>query len=210
MSIASRWDCKKGDVLSFFTHNSIDTPALMWGCHWAGVVVAPSNPGSTAKEFAFQLKDSGAKGVVTQKSLLKVVQKAVRLAGLPKDNIVLVGDKPAKTVRFQHFSVFGPDGSPALNLQERVKIDPRVDLAFLCYSSGTTGLPKGVMLTHTNIIANVLQNRACDSGNLTWDFIRPGTVGQGDKVIGFLPFYHIYGMLRTTTISDGNNTKIGA
>lgn len=71
-------------------------------------------------------------------------------------------------------------------------MDPATDLAFLAYSSGTTGLPKGVMLTHRNVVSNVLQLGAAESENLGW---------RRDKLLGFLPFYHIYG-LSTSRISS--------
>lgn len=55
-----------------------------------------------------------------------------------------------------------------------------------------TGLPKGVMLTHRNIVANLLMIEAGEGGNLTWN---GGRNGQGDQILGFLPFFHIYGTL---------------
>lgn len=191
--ISSSWNLGQGDVMSIFAHNSIDTPAVIWGCHWAGLTVAPSSPLSNAREFAFQLKDSGAKGILTQRSLLPTVRKAVKLAGLREDRIILIGDEPDAKLPFQHFTTFTTQPT---SQAARKRVVPSVDLAFLCYSSGTTGHPKGVMLTHTNIIANILQNRACDSNYLTWHTSNVSRCdGKGDKVVGFLPFYHIYGRL---------------
>ena len=66
----------------------------------------------------------------------------------------------------------------------RPEIDPGEDLAFLVYSSGTTGLPKGVMLTHHNIVANMIQNAVVSRSFIDW---------RRDKALGFLPMYHIYG-----------------
>ncbi|KAK3077137.1 hypothetical protein LTS18_011120, partial [Coniosporium uncinatum] len=71
------------------------------------------------------------------------------------------------------------------------KIKADTDLAFLVYSSGTTGHPKGVMLTHSNIVSNVIMIKAGESGNLTHD---GGPDGQGDRILAFLPFFHIYGL----------------
>lgn len=72
----------------------------------------------------------------------------------------------------------------------RKKANPNEDLAFLVYSSGTTGHPKGVMLTHRNIVANVMMIKAGESGKLSWE---GGPTGEGDKLMAFLPFFHIYG-----------------
>lgn len=71
----------------------------------------------------------------------------------------------------------------------KAKVRPREDLAFLVYSSGTTGLPKGVRLTHYNVVANLLQNEQMDGQHL-----KPfgGPDNRGDRMLGVLPFFHIY------------------
>jgi len=176
------WEWEKGDVLALFTPNCIDTPAVMWGCHWAGGIVSPANPGYTADEFAFQLKDSGAKAIVTQKAMLDVVLRAAKQVGIPDDRICLMGDEKDTTYKFKHFtSVRNLAGT---SRYRRVKINAAEDLAFLPYSSGTTGRPKGVMLTHRNIVSNTMMNHFAESRYMTW---------KEDKLIAFLPFFHIYG-----------------
>lgn len=182
----ARYDWQKGDVLALFTPNSIDTPAIMWGSIWAGGVVSPANPAYTINELSFQLKSSGAKVVATQASLLPVATAAAKNAGIPPDNIILLGDQHATEA--QHFSsIIEPISSTR---RQRQKIVPTVDLAFLVFSSGTTGLPKGVMLSHRNIISNILQQAISEGGQLGWN---GGPDGQGDRLLAFLPFYHIYG-----------------
>jgi long-subunit acyl-CoA synthetase (AMP-forming) len=79
--------------------------------------------------------------------------------------------------------------------RNRVILDPESEIAFLVYSSGTTGLPKGVMLSHRNIVANLLQVDAAQHGELTWN---GGPDGKGDKLLAFLPFFHIYGTTQTS------------
>lgn len=183
------WDWKKGDVLTLFTPNCVDTPAVIWGCHWAGGIISPANPGYTARELAFQLKDAGSKAVVTQHSLLPIAREAARQVGIPEDKIILIGDERDKSLKFKHFqSILN---SVPTARYEKTKVDPRTDLAFLVYSSGTTGYPKGVMLSHENIISNILMGIPLEGANLTWN---GGTHGQGDNVIAFLPFFHIYGV----------------
>lgn len=182
------YDWRKGDVLGLFTPNSIDTPVLMWGTLWAGGIVSPANPAYTVDELAFQLKNSGAKVIATQVSALDVAVKAAKKVGIPEDHIILLGDQRDPNARFKHFtSVRNTSGATRYRKQ---KITPESDLAFLVYSSGTTGVPKGVMLSHRNIVANVLQQYIGEGGNLAWD---GGPDGKGDRVLAFLPFYHIYG-----------------
>ena len=186
--LKSIWDWQKGDVLALFTPNCIDTPAITWGVHWAGGIVSPANPGYTAEELAFQLKDSGAKALATQKPFLKVAVEAAMRAGIPEERIILMGDEKDESVRFKHFSSIR--NLSGTSRYRRTKAHPRNDLAFLVYSSGTTGHPKGVMLCHENIISNILMLKAGEGGNLSWD---GGPDGHGDSLLAFLPFFHIYG-----------------
>ncbi|KAG8525246.1 uncharacterized protein KY384_008890 [Bacidia gigantensis] len=187
--LRSAWEWRKGDVLALFTPNCIDTPAVTWGTHWAGGVVSPANPGYTTDELAFQLKDAGAKALITQKALLKVATEAAQRAGIPKDRIILIGDDRDASAEFKHFSSIR--NVAGTSRYRRAKVDSQKDLAFLVYSSGTTGRPKGVMLTHENIVANILQLSVGEGANLSW---KGGLEGQGDRILGFLPFFHIYGL----------------
>ncbi|PKY02836.1 acetyl-CoA synthetase-like protein [Aspergillus campestris IBT 28561] len=187
--LKATYEWKKGDVLALFTPNSIDTPAVMYGCHWAGGVVSPANPAYTVEELAFQLKNSGAKALITQAAQLPVATKAAQQAGIPDDHIILIGDQRDPSGKFKHFtSVRNISGATRFR---KTKINPEKDLSFLVYSSGTTGVPKGVMLSHRNIVANTLQLAAGEAGNLTWN---GGADGEGDKILAFLPFFHIYGL----------------
>ncbi|OAL56032.1 acetyl-CoA synthetase-like protein [Pyrenochaeta sp. DS3sAY3a] len=194
--LSASWRLDKGDVISLFAFNNIDTPSILWGCLWAGLSVAPSSPLMNAREYAFQLKDSGAKGIVTQPALLTIATQAAELAGIAAERIILIvnakdGARPNGHLTTAMIS----EKASGYSLPRKRCLKPDADMAFLCYSSGTTGHPKGVVLTHTNIIANILQNRACDSQHMTWhtdDVSDPRA--KGNKAIGFLPFYHIYGL----------------
>ncbi|KAF2663123.1 acetyl-CoA synthetase-like protein [Microthyrium microscopicum] len=183
------WDWKKGDVVALYSPNCIDTPAIMWGTLWAGGVLSPANFAYTADELAFQLKDSNAKALVTQVDFLPVALKAAEIAGLDREFIILMGDKRLQDASFKHFTSIR-NISGAIRYR-KAKVVPEKDLAFLVYSSGTTGLPKGVMLTHQNITSNLLQLQASESNKLSW---QGGPSGKGDRILAFLPFFHIYGL----------------
>ncbi|KIN06835.1 hypothetical protein OIDMADRAFT_46760 [Oidiodendron maius Zn] len=174
-----------GDVIVWYAPNCVDTPALIYGTLWASGVVSPSNPTYSASELAFQLKDSQAKAVVTQISGLETALEAAEIAGLPQNRILLIGDE--KHPQFLHFSEL--IGSRRDAKHDRVA-QKSSDLAFLVYSSGTTGLPKGVKLTHRNIISNILM---IDFGQSELSCYGEQN-GMGDVIMAVLPFYHIYGL----------------
>ncbi|OJJ58628.1 hypothetical protein ASPSYDRAFT_150917 [Aspergillus sydowii CBS 593.65] len=187
--LKSIYDWRKGDVLALYTPNSIDTPVVMYGTLWAGGVVSPSNPAYTVEELAFQLRDSGAKALVTQLPVLPVARAAAKQVGIPDDHIILIGDQRDPEAKAKHFtSVRNISGATRFR---RSKVNPEKDLSFLVYSSGTTGVPKGVMLSHRNIVANSLQLSSGEAGNLKWN---GGADDKGDRVLAFLPFFHIYGL----------------
>jgi 4-coumarate--CoA ligase len=181
------WNWKKGDLLAIFSPNCIDTPLVTWGTHWAGGVVSPSNPAYTVHELTSQLKNAGAKALVTQLALLPVAKAAAANAGIPDDRVILIGDDRDPTAKAKHFTSIKDISATRYR---KTKVNPKTDVAFLVYSSGTTGLPKGVMLSHTNIVANILQNNALDGRYLSWN---RGPDGKGDRLLSFLPFFHIYG-----------------
>ena len=115
------------------------------------------------EELSFQLKDSGAKALVTLVDLLPIAAQAAADAGIPKDRIIILGDK--KTKEFRHWKdIISLDASIKWR---RVKaLNPEKELAFLVYSSGTTGLPKGVMLSHKNIVANLVSRPRLPVGGM--------------------------------------------
>jgi acyl-CoA synthetase (AMP-forming)/AMP-acid ligase II len=124
---------KKGDVMGLFTPNNIDTPILNFGVHWAGGIASPANPTYTAEELAYQLKDSGAKALLTQKPFLEVARKAAALSGLPADRILLLGEGRDETGVHRHWTEITAKGAKVQ--PQRATIDPKKDLAFLVYSS---------------------------------------------------------------------------
>jgi acyl-CoA synthetase (AMP-forming)/AMP-acid ligase II len=160
-----------GDVLAIMSPNLPEYPIAFHGAATAGGVVTTLNPLYTADEIAFQLRDSGAKLLLTVPAFLD--KAATAAAGSAVREIVVFGHHDGAP----SFSSLLADGPVP-----RVDIDPANDLIVLPYSSGTTGFSKGVMLTHRNVVANLLQTAALFA------------MGTDDKVSAFLPFFHIYGM----------------
>jgi acyl-CoA synthetase (AMP-forming)/AMP-acid ligase II len=166
----------RGDVVALHSPNTVLFPVVFYATTTAGGTVTTLSPLATAPEIAKQLVDSGARLLVTVSPLLAAATGA---AGIVKERTgreieVLVCDEAAG-----HRSVLSLSRDGEVPHHD---LDPATDVAVLPYSSGTTGTPKGVMLTHRNICTNLEQ--------LT-DLHR---VEEGDRVIAILPFFHIYGM----------------
>ncbi|RZU34026.1 4-coumarate--CoA ligase family protein [Blastococcus saxobsidens] len=162
----------KGDVVAVFCPNTPWFPVVFHGIAAAGCVMSPINSLYTPDEIAFQLKDSGAKILITIGLFLDRATAAAEKS--PVDEIIVLDGAEG------HANLFDLLGADAPSVT--VDIDPANDLVTLPYSSGTTGLPKGVMLTHRNLVANVAQ---C---------LPLLKTGADEKIIAVLPFFHIYGL----------------
>jgi acyl-CoA synthetase (AMP-forming)/AMP-acid ligase II len=163
---------QKGNVLALCSPNLPEYAVVFHAVTMLGGVITPVNPMSLASEMATQLKDSGARYVVTVPPLLGKIQEAVARTSVQQ--VFVLGDSdPALSFE----ALLAHDGPPP-----RVEIDPRTDLVLLPYSSGTSGLPKGVMLTHHNMVANLRQSAE----------LLP--LREDDVLIAALPFFHIAGL----------------
>ncbi|KAF2167482.1 hypothetical protein M409DRAFT_66041 [Zasmidium cellare ATCC 36951] len=191
-SLRSSWNWQKGDVLAIYSPNDVDYATIVFGTHWAGGIVTTANPGYTVDELAHQLVDSKAKAIVTQAPLLKTTLAAARKAGVRENRVILIGPDTIDTPVPHYTSLSGYRVYDAnQHVPRPYRINPNEDLCFLVYSSGTTGKPKGVMLSHRNIVSNVLMLTRPNEGYLSCG---DGTTGSGDRTIGFLPLFHIYGL----------------
>ncbi len=123
--LRSQWGFKKGDVLGFFSPNSVDYAPVFFGVHYAGGTASTANPTYTVKELAFQMKDSGVKGIVTQLPVLPVVREAARTIGLPEDRIILLGDGRDPSGTFKHFTEIKPTGLLGALNQGPTRVDPK-------------------------------------------------------------------------------------
>ena len=177
----------KGDVVAIYLPNLPEYAVIFHGVVRANATNTTANPLYTSHELAHQLTDSGAKMLFTIPDFLETARKAADEVGLA--DIVIVGESAGDEPTLADLLAEGGD------LPEP-DIDPEKDIVVLPYSSGTTGLPKGVMLSHRNLIANVLQ---------TGETI---PVSDEDTSIGCLPFFHIYGMTVIMNLGLHNGATI--
>ncbi len=159
----------KGDRVAILSANAPEYFLAFYGTLYAGGLVTTLNPLYKEREVLHQLEDCGAKAVFAMQQLMPLVD-SVR-EHLPElKHVFAIEDVWSLAAEA------APEPHP-------VDLQPKEDLAALPYSSGTTGLPKGVMLTHFNLVSNVRQT--CNTG-----------LGSAYSVyLDFLPFYHIYGMI---------------
>jgi acyl-CoA synthetase (AMP-forming)/AMP-acid ligase II len=161
----------KGDVFAIYSANIPEYAVAFHAVSLAGGTTTTVNPLYTAAELASQLRDAGASYLLTIPQLMDKAGQAAREAGVKQ--LFVFGEAEGA----QKFSSLIRPGAPPA-----VSIDACNDVVALPYSSGTTGLPKGVMLTHRNLVANVVQSHAVLSGY------------THQKVMAVLPFYHSYGL----------------
>jgi len=159
----------KGETVAVSSPNCPEYAVVLHGALLAGAKVSTLNPLYREREVEHQLDDAEAVVVFVAKALLPAVQTATQ--HLPRVRRVYEIEALWDLVAEQT-----PEFEP-------VAVEPEVDIAALPYSSGTTGLPKGVMLTHYNLSSNIRQMSAT------------GLVRNDSVLLAFLPFYHIYGLM---------------
>ena len=167
---------RKGDVLAIYCPNVPEYAVVFNAVAQLGGINTTINPLYTARELLNQLNDAGARFLVTTPLFLDKALEAV--IGSSVEEIFVLGEATGATPFSDLLSVG--------NSPPEVTINPRDDLVVLPYSSGTTGLPKGVMLTHHNLVANLCQFHGFES--------QP-RLEENDIVLAVLPFFHIYGMV---------------
>ncbi|HET8870887.1 MAG TPA: AMP-binding protein, partial [Aquabacterium sp.] len=197
---------KKGDRVAIMSPNLFQYPVCLFAILRIGAVVVNVNPLYTVRELNHQLKDSGAETIIVMENFAKTVQDA--LAGTKIKRIVLtqLGDLLSDGINLKgkmlNFAVrkvqkMVPDYKlpgavwirDALKAGAKVKVKPadvqREDLAFLQYTGGTTGVAKGAMLTHANVLSNCQQAFAWIGTQMT---------GEVETIVTPLPLYHIYSL----------------
>jgi acyl-CoA synthetase (AMP-forming)/AMP-acid ligase II len=163
---------RKGDVVSLWSPNVPEWPVVFFAVARLGAIVHTSNHVSTPDELAYQLNDANAKMLFTIGALADKAKAAIAESKKPIE-LFTIDETPG----IASLASLAIDRDPP-----GVAIDPADDIVVLPYSSGTTGLPKGVMLTHRNVVAQLNQIEAIESVEMP-------------ALLGVLPFFHIYGMV---------------
>lgn len=195
---------KKGTRIAIMMPNVLQYPVVLFGILRAGLVVVNTNPLYTTDEVIHQMNDSGAEAIIVLANFAKTVEKA--LPDTPHLKHIIVSEiadlfKPLKRIVYnfviKHIKKLVPafhfTHSVGLNytLQEGAQADfkpvtmEHKDIAFLQYTGGTTGVAKGAILNHGNLVANILQAEA---------WITPAGIGNNEIIVTALPLYHIFSL----------------
>ncbi|KIZ35951.1 MAG: long-chain fatty acid--CoA ligase [Pseudomonas sp. K35] len=194
-------DLQPGDRIAVQLPNLIQYPIVVFGAMRAGLIVVNTNPLYTAREMEHQFNDAGAKALVCLANMAHLAEEVLPKTGIKHVVITEVADMlpPLKRMLVNAVVKHVKKMVPAYSLPKAVKLNDALalgrgkavrdaspssdEVAVLQYTGGTTGVAKGAMLTHRNIVANMLQCKALMGSNLN----------DGSEVlIAPLPLYHIY------------------
>lgn len=167
---------KKGDRVALYGPNLIQWEIAFYGISKAGAILVPMNPLFKEAEVEYEANDSGAETIVVFQLMYPTVAAVQNKTKLKNVIVQEFGEKPKGTIGWTELITKTKPNPP------EYKYDAKKDLAALVYTSGTTGLPKGTMLTHLNLVSNVVQT------SQLFD------LSEDDVAMTVLPLYHIYGM----------------
>ncbi|QMT18660.1 AMP-binding protein [Planococcus maritimus] len=208
---------QKGDRVSIMLPNCPQAVISFYGILYAGGVVVMTNPLYTEREISYQMKDSGAKAIIALDILFPRINKVIKETEI--ENVIVTGIKDyltfpknlvypfiqkkqyGMTVKVEHrginhlFTEIMKTASPQIT---KPPFDFDEDLALLQYTGGTTGSPKGVMLTHRNLISNATM---CDA------WLYKSTRGE-ETIMGIIPLFHVYGLTTVLILSVMQGNKM--
>jgi acyl-CoA synthetase (AMP-forming)/AMP-acid ligase II/enoyl-CoA hydratase/carnithine racemase len=175
-----------GDVLAIYAPNLIEYPILIHAAVTAGGAVTTVNPVSSVEDLNKQLMATSASMLVTTTAMLPRARAAAENTAVKE--LILLDEAPHE-LTYKHLL--------ELNKPPRsAEINPKNDVAVLPFSSGTTGLPKGVMLTHHNMVANAAQ------------FASLSITTEQDVVLSIPPLFHIYGITVVVNVIMANGSTV--
>jgi long-chain acyl-CoA synthetase len=193
----------KGDKFAIMVPNCLQYPIALFGALIAGLTVVNVNPLYTARELEHQLKDSNTKAILIIQNFASILEKVIDKTPVKKVILTSLGDRlgPVKGAIVNGVVKYVKKMVPAFNIANTVHFNKALalgykstfkpvelhgeDLAFLQYTGGTTGVSKGAMLTHRNMVANLEQAKAA---------IKPQLEEGKELVVTALPLYHIFAL----------------
>ncbi|KAF4338464.1 hypothetical protein FBEOM_7609 [Fusarium beomiforme] len=184
----TEWD----RVAALFSVNTIDYIPVTHAVHRLNGIVTPASAAYSAPELEHQLRSSGANALFTCVPLLETALTAAKAAGIPEDRIFLLpvpGFESKSPFKSIDDLIAEGKNAPELQPLNWVKGQGARQVAYLCYSSGTSGLPKAVEITHVNVIANVMQMTVQSAEG------RKAAGVDTQVQLGLLPLSHIYGLV---------------
>ncbi|CZT44328.1 related to 4-coumarate--CoA ligase [Rhynchosporium secalis] len=179
-----------GDRILLFSGNNIWFPVVFLGIQMAGGVFTGANPGYVAREFAYQLKDSEARFLICADASLELGIEAAESVGMGKERVfafddLLMSGGGKDRLGVRNWKILVESEKAGKDFKWVNPKDPKNDVCCLNYSSGTTGVPKGVMITHYNYIANAIQYNHMPTLSADYEE-RTKTAAW----LCFLPMYH--------------------
>ncbi len=214
--IQSTGKFSKGDRVALMMPNLLQYPIAVFGILRAGLVVVNTNPLYTRRELQHQLEDSGAKGIIIVENFANTLEKTLAhvnpeviittrigdMLGFPKsliiNSVVKYVKKMVPAFNLPGSISFSDVLKQGANHQFEKPVLGHDDLAFLQYTGGTTGVAKGAMLSHGNMVANMQQ---------AFHWLEPSDISEGEEIIiTALPLYHIFALTANCLVY----TKIGA
>ncbi|TGJ86459.1 hypothetical protein E0Z10_g2288 [Xylaria hypoxylon] len=185
---------KTGDRVLLFSGNNLFFPSVFMGIIMAGGIFTGANPSFVARELAYQLKDSGAYILISADASMEIAMEAAEQVGIPKHRVYSFDatgmDKQKGKARLgsQHWTSLLASEADAAKFDWVEPTDPKETTCCLNYSSGTTGVPKGVQISHYSYVANGEQVKYVENLDPKVEEKR-----KIDRQLCFLPCYHGYG-----------------
>jgi len=189
---------QKGDGVAIFTGNCPEFYFALFAVVKIGAILVPINPLLKKHEVTHIVGDAGiVKAIIVHQRLLGELRRVLKITPIEKIIVIKREKEAADTIDFNELMNSAEPKPP------KVDINIKEDLAFIIYTGGTTGMPKGVMLSHFNMMANVAQ-----TGNRIYDIKKSLAIRGQWTNIAILPLAHIYGLLMAITTTLGGYMNI--
>ncbi|KAH8676152.1 hypothetical protein BX600DRAFT_535643 [Xylariales sp. PMI_506] len=199
-ALSQKYGFNSGDTITLFSQNTVWYPVTLFAAVRLGGIVSGASPAYTVEEMTYALRTAKAKFLATHPTSIQVAAQAAKNAGIPPEHVFLLeGSLDGYTTVKELIEIgkgYGRSGQTAEFNVSRGKTNKDI-CGFLSFSSGTTGLPKAVMISHHNVIAQALQVQ---------QIMAPDD--EAKSVLGALPLFHITGLCHTLHSPVSQNFEV--